>query len=133
MIIIMDTAGASEVRAESELYVMVCDGHRCGALLRSPDGDALQELRQAVRTSRRTVLISTGCLGGCSEGPLVAVASGQRVGRQVQAQGMWWLGPMDRDRLGVLAGWVEDGGPEVTPLPPELDALRRQPVATTAD
>ncbi|WP_439030815.1 hypothetical protein [Gordonia terrae] len=65
--------------------VTVCAGHRCSALWQlrdesAPDAGGVgtvahsQQLGATIRTTPGGVLIKTGCLGVCHEGPVVAVA-----------------------------------------------------------
>lgn len=55
-----------------DTWVVVCSGQRCRALL-PPDG--LAKLREVVRCSRRTVLVSTDCLQACVVAPLVVLTT----------------------------------------------------------
>lgn len=106
------------------VFVSVCTGHRCGALLQGSAGEGLAVLRQAVRSSARTVLVSTGCLGGCAVGPLMAVSRGTCIDGRVHAVDTCWLGPMQARSTSVLARWLVEGGPSTGPVPPELRAVR---------
>lgn len=101
--------------------MLVCNGYRCGALLSGPAGEGLAALRHAVANSRRAVLVSTGCLGGCAVGPVMAVSTGRLDAGRLQAVATRWLGPMQAGRTRALARWVADGGPLAASVPTELE------------
>lgn len=62
--------------------VALCAGHRCSALWHlcdestaaHEDGRRSQHLGQTIRNTPGGVLIKTGCLGVCHQGPVVGVA-----------------------------------------------------------
>jgi len=94
--------------------------------------------RPVVAYSRAALLVSTGCLGGCAAGPLMAVISTSStsstgstrsgVGRpgQLQATSTCWFGPMDAALTRSLARWLRAGGPRRSPLPDDLAGVRLQ-------
>jgi hypothetical protein len=117
--------------SEPYLVVAVCAGARCRALRQLHDPSAAsagppgQELRDAVRARQRAVLITTGCLGACHQGCVVAVGHGttEAVGTAGAGHLIWAAPPVGLglaelpDRSRELAGWVRDGAPDVAMLP----------------
>lgn len=120
---------------EPLLVVAVCDGHRCRALraLRddqpsgSPGSSSL--IREAVRTSRHTMMLSTTCLGPCAHAAVVAV------GRAfLEGSNAVWLAPpvcwgsTETDAHATeLAQWISTtargpGPPVPQPAPQDREA-----------
>lgn len=76
------------------LLVAVCGGQRCRAVRaladdRSPDSPTSRTvIGEAVRTTRHSIMLSTGCLGPCAQGAVVALGPATMRGRA-----MAWLSP----------------------------------------
>lgn len=76
------------------LVVAVCEGQRCRAVRtrqndRSPDSTASSTvIREAVRTTRRSIMLSTSCIGPCAQAAVVAVGWAT-----VDNQSLSWLSP----------------------------------------
>jgi hypothetical protein len=125
----------------SEQVVAVCQGHRCRALLSLQQPPGLPALREAVRRSRSSVLVSTGCLGPCAHGPVVAVGSGRHAGGALVLTPQALLGPVDAGSVAALGRHLSATGPDAPPaaagappaaadtLPAELDPVRLRPPA----
>ncbi|MBA3524882.1 MAG: hypothetical protein H0T85_10095 [Geodermatophilaceae bacterium] len=118
------------------MIVVACLGHRCAGLhiVRTDQNGLgpLSELKSAVRTSVAGVLITTGCMGPCSQGAVVGVGHrvARRIGERLVAKDMMLLGGIEQaPRLEALTTWFADGGPARTPLPAPLltEALLRNP------
>lgn len=80
--------------AEPLLLVAVCGGQRCRAVRaladeRSPDAPTSSSvIGEAVRTTRHAVMLSTGCLGPCAQGAVVAIGAATLTDRALS-----WLSP----------------------------------------
>ncbi|GAA3384066.1 (2Fe-2S) ferredoxin domain-containing protein [Cryptosporangium minutisporangium] len=112
---------SERTRTTTGAVVVTCGGRRCQAL----SGGSPETLRAAVRNTAGAVLIrSQGCLGPCVWAPVALVAPRQGAGGPLLAATL--LGPLHRPAdVGSLADWVRQGGPDTTPVPPDLRALVR--------
>jgi hypothetical protein len=87
-------------------------------------GDSRSEalLRAAVGERPDAVLVSTDCLGPCSQGSVVAVGRGQAtVGRLTWLGRPVSLGLVERpERARNLNNWIRGGAPDLITLPTSL-------------
>ena len=88
------TADCTAGEDDTLLVVAVCAGQRCRALRalqdeRSPGTtDSSTVISEAVRGTRRTVMLSTSCLGPCARAAVVAAGWGT-----LRGQALTWSSP----------------------------------------
>lgn len=117
------------------LVVAVCGGQRCRALRalhddRSPGSPTSDSpIREAVRATPRSMMLSTGCIGPCARAAVVAVGWAT-----MQDRSLAWLsppvcwGPVETaPRAAALAEWIRALAPTLAAGPAGPAALRRQP------
>ena len=118
--------------AGTTCVISVCRGCCCGTSAKHPDVDHDRHLAALQRAAGGRVRVAQ-CLAHCELSNMVVVnpspAGRARGGRPT------WLGEVLTDHeVGLVVGWVEEGGPGVVPLPPGLDdnaSAVRQLVART--
>lgn len=101
-----------------KFVITVCTGRRCAWLLERRVGAAMPALRSAVQVSSQTVLVSIGCVDACAQAPVVALSHGTCQPGRLELHNTTWLGPVGRDQVNALCGWVVDDQPP--PLPTAL-------------
>jgi len=116
------------------LAVAVCGGQRCRALRtlhgdRSPGSPPTDfPLREAVRTTSRSMMLSTSCLGPCAQAAVVAV--GWSTIKDGALAWLWppvcWGATETPQRAAALAGWINALAPAVTAGPAGPAKIRRQ-------
>jgi len=91
-----------------------------------PDGS--QVIREAVRGTRRTLMLSTDCLGPCAQGAVVAV--GWATVKDRSLAWLWppacWASTETPQRAATLARWINALAPALTAGPAGPAILRRQ-------
>lgn len=107
--------------AEPVRVVAVCQGHRCRALLAAQEPDGMTALRHAVRSSHRGALLSTGCAGPCSHGPVVVLGSGVVQDGALHTAQQAVLGPVGPAQVAALGAHLRSAG---RVLAPELAQVR---------
>ena len=127
-------AAADISAGEPLLVVAVCDGHRCGALRarcddRSPESpDSSQLIREAVRGTKRSVMLSTRCLGPCVQGAVVAVGWATITNRSLAW--LWppvcWGSTETPQRAAALEEWIRALAPTIPAGPAGPAILRRR-------
>ena len=110
-----------------ETYLVICRGHRCGALLDGSGEAGFASLRKAVRGSARAALVVTGCIQACALGPVMALAAGSDCRSRPVGPVTDWLGPVRSGEVAALAGWLTAGGAAAGALPAAIRAVRHQP------
>jgi hypothetical protein len=88
----------------------------------SASGHCGQLLKEAVRRSPRSVLISAGCLGPCARGCVAAVGTGTATEGEIRWTGRpVGLGLIEiPERAGALAAWITSSAPDLSTLPEML-------------
>ncbi len=118
--------GTSGTAASPVLVVAVCAGRRCRALraLHDPSAaDGISDLlMQSVQRRPRSVLVSTGCLGPCARGCVVAVGTGTAASGELRWAGRpVGLGMVEMpQRAAALAAWIAGSAPDLATLPEVL-------------
>ena len=111
---------------EPLLVVAVCDGHRCRALRALREDPAVgmavsgSLIREAVRTTRRSMMLSTSCLGPCAQAAVVAVGRAVLEGSDAVwlAPPVCWASTEDVRHAAELAAWISTAQtPSTTEVP----------------
>jgi hypothetical protein len=88
----------------------LCLGPSCAASYDDGAAPYPDVLRDAVRSSRSAVLVTTGCLGRCAAAAVAVVAHAADASA-CTGPSVWLAGVHDRQRCDALAAWVAEGGP----------------------
>ena len=88
--------------------VALCRGEACAS---SPGAAvAAASLAAAVHDTRGAVLVTTGCLGRCTQAAVAAVAHRSGAG-ECSGPTLWLSGVHDAQRQDALSEWIRAGGP----------------------
>lgn len=117
----MSAASPRTAAPEQAVVVAVCQGHRCRALLAGHEPDAMSTLRAAAARSDHGVLLSTGCAGACSHGPVVTLGEGRSDDETLHVTTSAVLGPVGPTQVQALAQHLQTPGPR---LPATLAEVR---------
>ena len=103
--------------------VVLCRGCCCGTERKRPGVDhqgQLERLRQAARESDgRLALLTTDCLGPCSQAKIVVLRP-SAAGRRAGGRAVWIGEVLSEERVADILRWAAAGGPGMAPPPATL-------------
>lgn len=114
------------------LLVAVCGGQRCRALRalrddQSPESPASSSvIREAVRTTRRSMMLSTSCLGPCAQAAVVAVGWATMNDRALAwlSPPVCWGSTETPQNAAALTEWIRASAPTLRTAPADRRAQR---------